>query len=153
MSVLDALAPDADENQQLRVTNVTRGTNKYGDYIRIDGDLNDGINTCVFVDSKDFGLAEPYVQRWMDDTHPFVTVPIFLGRDERWKFSPNGARRELGREAPLDFASGTSSASYERERPTIKGEIAERLRREAGRRHLTVSELAMLLLDHSLPAL
>ena len=151
MSVLDALAPDVDTSHQLRVTNVTRGTNQWGDYIRIDGELSDSTNTCVFVDSKDFGLAEPYVQRWIDDTSPFVTVPIFRGRDERWKFSPNGARRELGLSAEL--APASASGLYERERPTIKGEIAERLRREAGRRHLTVSELAMLALDQSLPPL
>lgn len=152
MSVLESLAPDVELSRYLRITNITRGTNQYGDYIRIDGEHNDGTSTCVFVDSKDFALAEPYVQRWMDND-ACVTVPIFRGRDERWKFSPNGARRELGREPQLDSVSGTSSASYERERPTIKGEIAERLRREAGRRHLTVSELAMLLLDQSLAPL
>lgn len=150
MSILETLAPDVELSRYLRITNVTRGTNQYGDYIRIDGEHNDGTSTCVFVDSKDFGLAEPYVQRWMDND-ACVMVPIFRGRDERWKFSPNGARRELGRQAELGTSSATSS--YERERPTIKGEIAERLRREAGRRHLTVSELAMLLLDQSLAPL
>lgn len=150
MSIIEALAPDNDSGRHLRISNVTRGTNQWGDYIRIDGEINNGHGTCIFVDNKDFELAEPYIQRWVDN-EPNVTVPVFWGRDERWKFSSNSARRDLGLTPQLD--SGAGAASYERERPTIKGEIAERCRREAGRRHLSVSELTMLLLDQSLPPL
>lgn len=146
MSVLDTLAPDGDVSYHLRVTNVTRGTNEYGDYIRMDGELHNGTFAFIYVNSKDFALAEPYVQRWKENDS-CVMVPIFFGRDDRWRFSANSARRELGLSA--EFVA----ISYERERPTIKGEIAERLRREAERRHLTVSELSMLLLDQLLQPL
>lgn len=145
MSIFDELpiAGELPSDGYLSIHEVTRDRSKFGDYLRVEGFRPDGSSDFVFIDSKDFPLAEPYLIKWRQGE--VTLLPVFTGRDGRLRFSSATARTHQGLTAP------DPNESSERERPTVKGDVALRLRRESQRMGLSVSDAAMLHLDKSLP--